>query len=160
VLPLTTVFLVWTPYGIGTVLRSPTATPFGSVCWAYPSFTALGKLGVAYGEIAAGPFPMYYGWVVIPSVVVFPFTTVTLVCGPVGTGVTLRSPTATAGTGAEATLALGASASFFCCGSWSSSRGSSSRFFLFFRFSNLFRFSSWFWCFLFWLFSFIIFFGG
>ena len=49
----------------------------------------------------------------IPSVVVFPFTTVTLVCGPVGTGVTLRSPTATAGTGAEATLAFGASASFF-----------------------------------------------
>jgi len=60
---------------------------------------------------------------VIPSVVVFPFTTVTLVCGPVGTGVTLRSPTATAGTGAEATLALGASASFFVAAAGTAAAG-------------------------------------
>lgn len=53
---------------------------------------------------------MYCGQVVKPAVVELPLMTVTAVCGPVGTGVTLRSPTATAATGADATTAFGASA--------------------------------------------------
>ena len=46
------------------------------------------------------------------AVVEFPFWTVLVVCGPFGTGVSLRSPTATALTGAAAfgASAFGASA--------------------------------------------------